>query len=318
MPKQKSSPTKVRTQAMREKIPARVADAARRILAPLAQLFVAHGLKFGDAEKLLKQAFYEAGLRELARADIESNVSRLSVSTGLHRKDVKSFTDACHEVAAARPGVDDIASIDSGSYASRLYTRWTTDPACLTGTRVRDLPLRAEAEEPSFESLAREVSNDAHPRALLEELKRLGLVEIIDEGNTVRLKPGGFVPLFERTEMLALLGDNLADHLETAVGNVLADSDKRLEQAVFMEGLSARSVTRVEAQSRQLWSSNMQSLVRSITRLAQVDAKSSIDERYRLRIGMYFYTDRPRATETDAPITDIAQSNPTSKTSSRS
>ncbi len=303
-------PGTLKTRAMREKIPTRVAQAAAKILAPLAQLFVAHGLKFGDAEKLLKQAFYEAGLRELSRAGIQPNVSRLSVSTGLHRKDVKVFTESSVDTVAGESVAAQIDSIDGSSAASRLYTRWSTEPDYRVGNRLRDLPLRAESGQPSFDALAREISNDAHPRAMLEELKRLGLVDIDDGAGLVRLKPGGFIPLFERTEMLALLGDNLADHLETAVGNVISNTDKRLEQAVFMDSLSTRSIEQVQLLARRLWSANMRSLVRSMTRLGEADSKAAHQPTYRIRVGMYFYSDRPRddPASPNAPMSDKSDS----------
>lgn len=258
----------------------KVLEAALQIMRPLARLLISNGLKFGQAEEALKHAFVEAGRRALQRAGTTPNVSRISVSTGIHRKDVKRLLDAGDERGEA-------ALSHGRSFASELYTRWTADPAFRRRGRVLDLPMRAPEGRPSFETLARGVSTDVHPRALLEELRRLGLVELDADGATVRLIEGGFVPSAERRQVMALLADNVADHLSGAVGNVGGESPTWLEQAVFADGLSDESLAVVDAEARRLWQQAMLALVPLLQ--GRIDADASGRRNRRVRVGMYVF-----------------------------
>lgn len=258
----------------------KVLEAALQIMRPLARLLVANGLKFGQAEEVLKHAFVDAGRRALEQAGATPNVSRVSVSTGIHRKDVKRLLEF-------GDGGGDDALAHGRSFASELYTRWTADPAFRRRGRVLDLPMRAPRGQPSFELLARGVSTDVHPRALLEELRRLGLVEVDADDGRVRLVEGGFVPSAERRQVMALLADNVADHLAGAVGNVGGESPAWLEQAVFADGLSIESLAEVDAQARRLWQQAMRALVPLLRERIGVDAAGPRDRR--VRVGMYVY-----------------------------
>lgn len=268
-------------------IEAHARAAAARLMLPIARLFVAHGLKFGQAENLLKAAFVDAGREALLRAGSAVNVSRVSLSTGVHRKDAGRLLA---QASSAPQGAEDAGT--SRSVASAIYTRWTTHPEYRGRQAPFTLPVRDDDGGPSFERLAREVSTDAHPRSALEELRRLGLAELSPDGDRVSLVPGGFVPLLARSALLGLLADNAGAHLDTAVANVLGTGPRRLEQSVFESGLSATAAEAVDARARELWSGVMDALVPLIESLAEPDGQTHDAEspRFRVRVGMYSYT----------------------------
>lgn len=273
----------------------RVGRAALAILRPLARLFVSHGLTYAAAEKLLKRAFYDAGVRELGRAGIPVNVSRLSVSTGLHRRDVKRL----HEIGRN----DVVMPADAGwrSLASEVYLRWSTMPQVAQGDT--SLPLRPTEGEYSFDELARATNKDAHPRAVLEELKRLALVTVDEQDQHVALKAGGFVPLVERASLLGLLGDNVAAHIDTAVCNVLEGAPKRLEQAIYEHNLTLDTIDKIEGVAREIWTNASHTLVPALIAAGEESANQvGVDdtERFQVRIGMYLYTNSPRTDNQDA------------------
>lgn len=263
-----------------------VLEVALRLMRPYARLLIAQGLKYGEASEVLKRAFVDASRAELIKAGTAANVSRISVSTGLHRQDVKRLLDMpSNRIERGR------------SLASEVYTRWLTDSRYRLKGQPRVLPMRAGARQRSFEMLARSVSTDVHPRTLSEELRRLGLVETDDDGATLRISSSGFVPINERAGMLGFLADNVGDHLAVAVGNVLGDKPRLLEQAVYANGLDASGVTAVDAKVRELWRQIMESLVPLLElvieqgKRAPVGATGSSPRnaaaRKRVRIGMY-------------------------------
>lgn len=67
--------------------------------------------------------------------------------------------------------------------------------------------------------LVAEVSKDVGARAVLDELVRLGAVDVDDDG-LVRLKSHGFVPKDGLRESFHFLADNVSEHLSAAVHNM--------------------------------------------------------------------------------------------------
>ena len=154
------------------------------------------------------------------------------------------------------------------------------------------------ADGATLVGLAASVSNDVHPRALLQVLLRLSVAELVagaTEGgdDRVRLRVEAFVPPEGAPEMLQLLGDNVADHLAAAVLNVLGEAAPMLEQSIHADNLREESVERLHALARQAWQASFHDLVREATVLRERDAlRPGVDQR--IRIGMYFYREPDR------------------------
>lgn len=284
-----------------EGLPARLGQVALTLLRPLARLFVSHGVTYSTAEALLKRAFFDAAAHELNRSGIQPNISRISVSSGLHRRDVKRLSERVDTRAITAAGEQ--GETPPHSLASEIYMRWSVQPQ-LVGRDVW-IPLRGTSGRTSFEMLARETNRDAHPRALLEELRRLGLVRVDEQGNRVALNTGGFVPLMQRAELLGLLSDNVGAHLETAVGNVVDGGTRWLEQAVSEQGLTADEVYVMDRRSREIWQQVSAQVIGTLQQfnLAEPGAnEKQAAGRHRVRIGMYMYTDLPRVDDSAQPI----------------
>jgi hypothetical protein len=183
--------------------------------------------------------------------------------------------------------------------ASEVFTRWISDPRFLDSRRrPRRLPRLASAGGArSFEALAEGISRDVRPRALLDELVRLGLVQV-DGDDQVTLNHRAFVPARGSREALYYFGENAHDHLAAAVHNLLGQGTEHLEQGVFGDALSEESVRALEALVRSEWGRMLRAIVPQATRLDARDAREG-RKGMRMRFGVYFYSepggkDRPR------------------------
>ena len=253
-------------------------QAFERLLVPLAQLAVARGVPYAVIDETLRRAFVtvahaaHGGLPEHRRA------SRISVATGLHRREVNRLLEP-----AARPG----NNAPPRSPAAMVFAHW------LTSKRYRSrlgapqtLPRMGPA--PSFESLAQEITRDVHPRALLEELLRLKLVTLDAEHDAVTLADVGFVPRGDAARMVSYLGVNVGDHLQAAVGNVLGHDPTHFEQSIAADGLSAESVALLRPLLREHWRRLTDEFVPLLERLIESDAvRPGQQARYRARLGLY-------------------------------
>jgi hypothetical protein len=253
------------------------------LMAPVVRWLLRSGVQYGAFVAALKSVFVEVASQELEGTGKKTTDSALSVLSGVHRKDVRAISGA-----PAEPG------LKSTSLASQVFTRWLTDTRFRDASgKPRSLPRLGERR--SFETLAREVSTDVHPRTVLDELERLGLVRV--QGETVALNAKSFVPSSDYGELAALLAANTGDHLAAAVHNLTTTQPRFLEQSVFADGLSEQSVKELHEIARLLWADAFERMVAEATARCKADQEAA--PRSRMRFGVYYYDEPQRESGTE-------------------
>ena len=183
------------------------------MLAPLVRLLVANGVTYPQLVAALKPAFLRAAHAELTAAGKRISDSAISIVSGVHRKDVRALTSEGRVLDRVPPRVQ--------SLVSEIKVRWSSDPRYAGQDGVPSaLPLRHGNgshgdDEPSFEQLAQSVSRDFHSRAMLEEMLRLGIVEIVDD--RVHLRSERSIADREFIEMVQCVSRNVHDHLAAQI-----------------------------------------------------------------------------------------------------
>jgi hypothetical protein len=255
-----------------------------RLLEPVARLCLAHGITFAVVEELFKRAFVQEVVSLQPEAPEHGIVSRISTATGINRREV---TRLIREETSARVGKQPLAA--------ELIAHWTTDASYREPTGEPRVLSRLGAV-PSFEDLAQKMTRDVHPRSILDELIRLGLVRHDQDSDCITLVRTDFVPLGDVAQMLGLLGDNVGDHLSAAVANVTG-SGKHLEQAVFADELSAESAAALHPLITTHWQALRDKLVPAITGLIEADQHAGRKQDQRVRIGLYSFSETAAAQE---------------------
>jgi len=262
--------------------------ALRQLLAPLVRLALARGLTHGTLEELLKQALVQAADDALHELPPHRRVSRITTTTGIHRREVTRLLQDLRDGGAAQQPLQ-------RSHASELFAHWRSDPR-YTSASGQPLVLPRQGAAPSFETLAQCITRDVHPRSLLDELLRLGVAALDVECDSVRLLRETFVPLGDDARMLQVLGSNVGSHLNAAVDNVLVDNRSHLEQAVFASGLSAQSLQELRPLAQAQWQALQAALVPALEAMLERDAanaqamgRTKPDTSYRVRLGLYTY-----------------------------
>ena len=280
---------------------AALSSAIASLLAPLAELAVARGLPFAAIEDMFKAAFVEAARRAQPESAGPRIVSRVATATGLTRREVTRLVaePADADVAGAPPPA-------RPSPATQVFTRWRADPA-LCDRRGQPRPLPRQGPAPSFEALARSVTQDVHPRSLLDELCRLGLAEV--EGDQVRLLRERVVAARDSARAFGFLGSNVGDHLRAGVANVLAETPRHVEQAVFADELSDESIAAFDEIARAQWQALLAATVPKLQALIDADAAAGRKRDRRVRIGLYTY----HAAMSEAPAEPAPASPPAAK-----
>ena len=246
------------------------------LLAPIVLWLLRHGVSFPAFADLLKPLFVEAARAELERGGAKPTQSALSLLSGVHRKDVRDIADAPPDARPpARP-----------TLAAQVFTRWLHEGR-FRGRNGKPRALPRAGPGPTFETLCRELSNDVHPRTVLDELLRLGLVALEDDRVVVRVQ--SFVPSPRLDEMTALFSANAADHIAAAVSNLTSNEPPFLEQSIYADGLTKESVEVMHAAARQAWARAFQIVIARARE--RVDRDEASDGDFRIRFGSYFFSE---------------------------
>ena len=254
--------------------------ALRRLLGPLVRLLLEYQITFPVFANLLKSVYVEEATRAFAIPGRPQTISRLTLLTGIHRKDVKRLRDE-------PPELDSVPA--SVSLGSQIVLRWTTDPEYQNGEgEPMALPRLARDQAlSSFESLVESVSKDIRPRAVLDEWRRLGIATV-DANDLVHLVANAFVPEHGFDEKAYYLGRNLHDHLAATAHNLSEHDKPMLERSVYYGHLRSESVSTLQELSSRLGMEALQHINREARALQRVDGlESNADQR--MRFGVYFY-----------------------------
>jgi len=250
-----------------------------RLLAPLARLCLANGVTFAAAEEALKLAFVQEANSLQPGASEHGMVSRISTATGINRREVtRLFKAKTTERTNKQP------------LASEILARWTTDPLFM-GADGAPSTLKRQGAAPSFEALAQKVTRDVHPRSMMDELIRLGIMKFDEKLDQVSLTRADFIPKSDALQMLGLLGNNVGDHFDAAVANVLQDGGRHLEQAVFADELSAESLEALRPLINYEWKALREKMVPALTAFIEADKLAGRTQDQRIRIGLYSFAE---------------------------
>jgi hypothetical protein len=248
-----------------------------RVLRPIVRFCIASGLTFPALTQLLRELYVNVSEHEFALSGKEQTDSRVSLLTGIHRKEVARLRGAGAPIATVPASV---------SRTSAILARWLADPAFTTAQgEPLPLPRTATAGEASFEALVASVTRDVRPRAVLDEWLDSG-VAVLDEEGRVTLKQTAFIPRDDDEQRLYYLGRNLHDHVAAAIANMLASEPPFLERAVHYDGLSPELAQRLERRAREL----AQQALQTANREAHIACQTDPGGTARWNFGAYVFT----------------------------
>lgn len=259
--------------------PGPLLTALRRLLQPLVRLAIARGITYPALSEVLKELFVEVADRDFALAGKAQTDSRLTLLTGVHRKDVKRLREERSRVPEARMP-------RSVSLGAQIAAAWSTRPGYVdaNGTPLPLFKSAAEGGDRSFESLVASVSKDIRPRAVLDEWIRLGVVSVDDAGR-VHLDSAAFVPSRGFEEMSFYLGQNIHDHLAAIDHNLASGAERFLERCVHYDHVAPESLPEL---ARLAELHGMKAL-RAVN--ARAGSPQTRGGEWRMNFGIYFYAE---------------------------
>ena len=279
-----------------------VLDSVLRVMRPLARLLMRNGVTYPAFSLALKRVFLEAAQAELASQQMPATDSAITLLSGVHRRDVRNLSrGAAPERESPHQPLGLVGQVVARWMSEAPYLDAAGAPRGLprTDDRISDRASKrtskrksaANGERASFDALVASVSSDVRPRAMLDEMLRLGVVS--EDAGGLQLVAAGFAPRQGLTETAQLFADNVSDHAAAAAANLQGDANF-LEQAIYVDQLTAASADAVHKAAVQAWKQAFKTVMREAQRRFDADAAQADTSlrTQRARFGVYFFSDR--------------------------
>jgi Family of unknown function (DUF6502) len=208
------------------------------ILRPLVRILLRNGMAYGKFAELAKWVYVDVASRDFTLEGRKQSASRVSVITGLNRKEVA-------HMQSITP-IDEEYNEDYNR-AAKVVASWMRDYPDPSGEGARNLPFLGDKD--SFTQLVKKYSGDMPARAVLDELLVSGAV-IKEPDNMLRLAVHGYVPHGVDATQLAILGQDVSDLIATIDHNHTSQPDQSyFQRTMFSNNISveAAEILRLDA-----------------------------------------------------------------------
>lgn len=203
-------------------------------------------LKFQEIAEACKGALVDAARDEIDAIGGRVTTNRISIMTGIHRADIarleREEADGKQRGRKARA---------PSNLISRVLSRWQVDPRFLTASG-KPRVLTFDGKQGDFAKLVNAVSSDPNPYSVLQEMERIGAVEITPRGVHLQAEEyiissdaeSTFVHLSQDSEdLIVAVEENIANdseepnlHLRTEYDNIGASSLPVIRRWLLQEG----------------------------------------------------------------------------------
>lgn len=245
------------------------AAALARLLGPLAHAMVARGLTVQAATESLKHALFDAAVEIEGR---EASDSRISLRTGLHRKDVKRLRMEEEDPTPAR----------SANAVAMAVSYWATAPEYQgPGGRPRDLPREDGEDGPGLYDLIRRTRADMAPGTVLAAMLDQGVAEQTPDGR-YHLRTSAFLPDAGSAALVAAYQATLSAHLRAATHNLVAPAGtpRHFDRVARYSHLSPDSVRMLAAMTAEKAQALLEEISAMARQLQEQDADTGVNGRF--------------------------------------
>ncbi len=185
--------------------------AARVLLRPVVRLMIRAGISFKEFADISKTAYVEVATDEFGIRGRPTNVARVSILTGINRREVARLRELLASSAPATP-----AYLNS---AQRVLTGWHLDADYVDAAGApREIALEGAA--PSFADLCGRYAGDVPASTLLKELRHVECLVPV-EGGRLRALSRVYIPAKLDPQKVLRAGSVLEDIGQTVVHDLI-------------------------------------------------------------------------------------------------
>lgn len=261
-----------------------------RMLVPLVRLLLRQGVSYGTFADLAKWVYVNVAMQEFGIDRRKQSTSRVSILTGLSRKEVTRVRRL--------PQPDDKANTERYNRAARVIAAWRREADFLDAEgQPAALPMSGRGA--TFSGLVHRFSGDVPARAMLDELIRSGAVEQLKDGR-IHLRDRAYIPKSSEADKVHILGTDVGYLISTIDRNLRPDAPQPFfQRKVAYDNLPDE----VLPQFRKLAGRKAQAFLEKIDRwLAahdrDIDPHAAGTGRNKAGIGIYYFEERTSEEDT--------------------
>ena len=263
--------------------------AVQKVLRPLVRLLLNFRVVFPQLAEILKGVYVEIADEEFSLPNKKQTDTRISLLTGIHRKDIKRLRNSDGEKRRKTPENIDVST--------RIIARWISEETYLDNKqKPLALPFQSDNDKPSFEMLVHDVcKQDIRPRVVLDEWINLGVVTSNEE--QLELNVNAFITTKGLEEKAFFLGHNVSDHLAAATHNLLNKEPPFFERCIYYDSLTKESIQQLESLAETKGMETLLAINELAMKLRVKDAASPKNN-MRIDVGLYTYHENEKSNET--------------------
>ncbi len=267
--------------------PAAFLKAACRLMRPLVGLMMRSGLTFPVLSDALRALFIDVAINDILTDPKARTDSRISLLTGVHRKEIKRL----RELPADAATVPEVVTL-----AGQIVARWVGSAPYVDAhgqpRRLRRGGSPAGGRDADFDSLVASITTDVRPRAVLDDLLAHGVV-YMDPDDRVQLNNAAFIPRPGGEAQVFYFSRNLHDHIAAAVANIGAvDVAPFLDRSVHYDRLTPDQARALQDYARAAALGVLLDVNRRAMELAGPGSGEAAADWRRVNFGVYLFDDR--------------------------
>ena len=271
-----------------------------KLLRPLIRILLKHGVTYAEFSEVVKTVFVNIAAQEFRVPGKKMSKARIAIVTGLTRKEVQRLTGSDQE--------ERFKLKTNLSRIGRVLTGWHTDPE-FTGPYGMPLEIRYDSDtqnDTTFVRLVQQYSGDMTPRAMLDELLRVGAVVETDR-HWYKVVRREYVPEALAPDFLERIGVGIHDFIHTVEVNLeKTEANKGLfERVVRREGgMKADDLPVFDAYVRDKCQALLEEIDNWLTNLEDPDPKRG-DAVVDTGVGIYHFV--VKSEYEDVPIKELLE-----------
>lgn len=253
-----------------------------KLMRPLIRILLRHGVTYAELSEVVKTVYVSIAAHEFRVPGKKMSKARIAIVTGLTRKEVQRISEAKYsDVSGPRTNLSRIGRVLSG---------WHTDPD-FTGPYGMPLELRYDSDVPAdatFTRLVQRYSGDMTPRAMLDELLRVGIVVETDQ-SWFKVLRREYVPYTLAPDFLETVGNGIHNFVHTIETNMrkAGPGQGRLERTVFPPtGLRSQDLPLFDKYVRQVGQKFLEDIDNWLTKL---ERPGKNEEVIKTGVGIYHF-----------------------------
>lgn len=250
---------------------------------PIARFLLKNGVGYREFSEISKLAFVQVAGEDYGIRGRRTNMSRISVMTGLNRKEIRRIRDRIEN--------EDWKLDPNLSKPTHILAEWFTSKTYL-GPRgmPKALPYEEKDGRASFIDLVKEVGGDIPPGAMLKELIRAGCVKETRAGVWKAVKRQ-YTPRVVDVFLVQRFGECLHDLAETMSRNMeqVNLDDRLFEFRAWANGVDKKSTSMLRKMVASQGQVYLESIDDWLGEHVNKDNESSADSPVRCGVGVYYF-----------------------------